>query len=97
MIFKVIKQKIKQYKKDKDDKYYAEMQETVINASDIELIQLNETFYNNMDMDKKMGENIPEILYKVAELIEDEMHKRNLKSCEDLEEERFFSSCHYSF
>lgn len=90
MLIKAIKNAARKYKDKQDQKYYDEMKKTVETASDAELKKLNMDFHHGIAMDLKMGAKIPKIIYRVDDLIENEMHKRNLQSCDDLEEDIWF-------
>lgn len=67
------------------------MQEKVHNATDMELKTLNCDYHYGIEMDRSMGTKASDIVLKVDSLIEYEMAKRGLKSCDELEEEIWFS------
>ena len=66
------------------------MQEKVHNATDMELKTLNCDYHYGIEMDRSMGTKASDIVLKVDSLIEDEMAKRGLKSCDELEEKIWF-------
>ena len=67
------------------------MQEKVHNATDMELKTLNCDYHYGIEMDRSMGTKASDIVLKIDSLIEDEMAKRGLKSCDELEEKIWFS------
>lgn len=75
----------------KDAEYYAEMEKKVANVTDMELKTLNSDYHYGIDMDRRMGVKVSDVVLKVDNLIENEMNKRGLKSCDELEEEIWFS------
>ena len=91
MIINAIKNAWKKRYERKDAEYYAEMEKKVANATDIELKTLNSDYHYGIDMDRRMGVNVSDVVLKVDNLIENEIHKRGLKSCDELEEEILFS------
>ena len=91
MLIRAIKKVLQERRERKDAEYYAEMQEKVHSATDMELKTLNCDYHDGIEMDRRMGTKVPDIILKVDSLIEDEMAKRGLKSCDELEEEIWFS------
>lgn len=91
MLIRAIKNAWRRRCERKDAEYYAEMQDKVNNATDIELKALNCDFHDDIEMDRQMGTKVSDVVLKIDKLIEDEMSKRGLKSCDELEEEIWLS------
>lgn len=75
----------------KDAEFLAEMCEEIKTASDAELKHLNVDYHHGIQMDKRKGVKVRQVILRVDTMIEDEMHNRGLKSCDDEEEEIFLS------
>lgn len=91
MILRALQNAWKRRCERKDAEYYAEMQEKVSYVTDMELRKLNYDYHYGIQLDRQMGIKVPEIELKVDALIEEEMHKRGLESCDDIEEEIWLS------
>ena len=68
---------------------YQEMVHTVANASDEELKDLNEEFHDGIEMSYKLGDTVPNVSLRIDDLIEKEIHRRGLESCDDIARKRY--------
>lgn len=85
----------KKWREKSDVKYKNEMICTIKNASDDELTALNKEFYNGIDFDNRIGRKIHKVSLEVDSLINTEMERRGLRTCDDIEEEIWFSQHGY--
>ena len=82
---------LKRWREKRDAKYRNEMIEIINNSTDNKLIELNKEFYNGIDFDRRRGNKIPKVSLEVDNLINQEMRRRGFVTCDDIEEEVWFS------
>lgn len=80
---------IANYFRNRDEMMYQEMVHTVANASDEELKDLNEEFHDGIEMSYKLGDTVPNVSLRIDDLIEKEIHRRGLESCDDIARKRY--------
>ncbi len=68
-----------------DAQTYKEMLNTVKNATNEELCELNKEFHNGIAESLRNDDSVSNVAYKIDALIETEMHNRGLTTCKDLE------------
>ena len=86
---------LKRWREKRDAKYRNEMIEIINNSTDNKLIELNKEFFNGIDFDRRSGRKIRKVTLEIDDLINQEMHNRGLTSCDDIEEEVWFSQHKY--
>ncbi len=86
---------LKKWREKCDVKYRKKMIEIINNSTDNELIKLNKEFYNGIDFDRRRGNKIPKVSLEVDNLINQEMRRRDIVTCDDIEEKIWFSQHRY--
>lgn len=84
-------QPFKKWKEASDNKYKRRMFGVINSSSDEKLIELNKEFYNGIEFDRRLGKKVSKVTIEIDGLINEEMHKRGLKTCDDIEEDIWFS------
>lgn len=84
-------QPFKKWKEASDNKYKRRMFGVINSSSDEKLIELNKEFYNGIKFDRRLGKKVSKVTIEIDGLINEEMRKRGLKTCDDIEEDIWFS------
>lgn len=79
------------YQEAVDNKYKRRMFGVINSSSDEKLIELNKEFYNGIEFDRRLGKKVSKVTIEIDGLINEEMRKRGLKTCDDIEEDIWFS------
>ena len=90
-MFKKIKKYFEKKRVEKETERLEYMAELIKKADDSVLLNLDIDFHDGIAMDSKMGILIRPIDIKISNMIKEEIHKRNLQSQNDIEENAFFS------
>lgn len=76
----------------KDAAFLENVRNNIAAADNDTLIEINQDFYHSMEADRKIGHIEPEPVVKNAyAMICEEMCKRNLKTCDEIEEDIWLS------
>lgn len=82
-----VRNSYKRYCARHDAKVVREILTTMFNADDNELIKMNRDWHEGIALDKKMGIEISKPILFIDYCIEQEMHRRSLKTMNDIEDE----------
>lgn len=79
-------------KERKDAAFLENVRNNIAAADNDTLIEMNQDFYHSMEADRKIGHIEPEPVVKNAyAMICEEMCRRNLKTCDEIEEDIWLS------
>lgn len=91
-MFRCIRNFLMERKRRKDAAFLENIKNKIAVADNDTLTEMDQDFHHSMEADRKIGYIEPDPAVKRAsELICEEMHKRNLKTCDEIEEEIWFS------
>lgn len=79
-------------KRRKDAAFLEEIKNKIAVADNDTLTEMDQNFHHSMEADRKIGYIEPDFVVKRAsEMICEEMHKRNLRTCDEIEEDIWLS------
>lgn len=91
-MFRYIKSMLVKRKQQKDAAFLENIKTKIAAADDDVLKEMDQDFHHSMEADRKIGHMKPDpVLIRASKLIGEELHKRNLKTCDDIEEDIWFS------
>lgn len=91
-MFKFIKNMIRKHREKQDAAYLHSIRDKIGYADDDTLSEMDRDLHYGMESDRKIGHTEPyPAVVEASEIIKAEMKRRGLKTCEELEEEIWFS------